>query len=119
MNNNSVSEVFNYDQVTAQMSKIFEYYNNGLGVMNEITDLLSAAVSNTSNTNAPTALGGNTKGLWDAWNTFYADFSKFGTSMQTMVNQVSLAKGNNVAFEAGNAGTIVSAVEANLTGNQQ
>lgn len=119
MDNNNTSEIFNYDQVTAQMAKIFEYYNNGLGVMNEITDLLSSAVSNTENTAGATALGGNTKGLWDQWNAFYADFSKFGTSMQTMVNQVSTAKGNNIAFEAGNAGTIVAAVNASVTGTDQ
>ena len=112
MGDGNVAEKFDYEKVSAEMNKIVETRTNARRVMDSITELLSAEINN-SDTN-DRALGGNTKAIWDEWNTFYEEFSQFGESMDKMYQNVLASSATNKAFEAGNAGTINTAVTSSV-----
>ena len=99
------------------MTNVISQRDAARGIMNNITTALSSAISNSeggsggNTASLERALGGNTKDIWELWNTFYDDFDKFSTSMNTMYDQVVAAQTNNQGFEASTA----TAISSNLS----
>ena len=89
-------EVFDAPFATEKMRKIMDAKTDAKAIVDYINDVFSDAFKNDNSA----LLGGDIKGIWDAWNGFYDTFNtEFVQMINEINNEVSAMAGDMTALQ--------------------